>query len=105
MDWHPSRRLFLTSGLATIAAPAIVRATSLMPVRAWRGGVARRGPSIVSLQASLDGVTWKPVSANLGPGALIQLSGPMSNARYFRVIASAVGDGPDRIDIAVRRYG
>jgi hypothetical protein len=31
----PTRRGFLTASLALIAAPAIVRATSLMPIKSW----------------------------------------------------------------------
>lgn len=31
------RRAFFTGAVALLAAPAIVRAASLMPVRAWRG--------------------------------------------------------------------
>lgn len=36
MLFEPSRRRFLQTGLAFICAPAIVRASSLMPVRAWK---------------------------------------------------------------------
>jgi hypothetical protein len=42
----PSRRGFLTGLGACFAAPAIVRAASLMPVRAWDIGL-REGPALV----------------------------------------------------------
>jgi hypothetical protein len=47
---QPTRRKFLSLGLGLIAAPVIVRASSLMPVKAW-----------------MDNVIWIDADACLAP--------------------------------------
>lgn len=50
MSEEMDRRRFINLGLMAICAPAIVRASSLMPIRAWEPEAAPMG--------RITGVTW-----------------------------------------------
>lgn len=60
MAMHPvlTRRRLVTTGLALLFAPAIVRATSIMPVKMWREPLGRW---LHSLEGSNDRVNWFPI--------------------------------------------
>jgi len=96
------RRTLLTGLAAIIAAPAIVRATSIMPVKPWGGRVELvtediyLDPSKVSLQWSTDDRNWETYElVQTNRGTMITAK-PIPLGGFVRLSSSTLiraGDG------------
>lgn len=81
---QPTRRGFVTGLVALIAAPAIVRASSLMPVKAWPGGNKFLTPELISEEA----VKLYNPSLKMGDIITISWGDPNELPRQFIVTSS-----------------